>query len=219
MPKRNLTIIKTASNKLEPRPDKKTPGFAIINANLTLEQLASRINEDHEAVLAAYRSSIERALDAGNRLDEVKQRVGYGHYGAWVKRNCSFSIASAQLYHRIARRLAEMPDMRAKILELDLNKADELMRREREKRMNAERLDLQSLESALCEYVCGASEVVQQTKKRVGDNAWERWVGPTADFVKLLLEPPRPLSLPLELKLDEEDSTEDEDGPFEMDEE
>ena len=170
------------------------------------ERLACGIDKDHRAVLAGNRSSIEHAISAGARLEEARQNVGHGAYEQWLKDHCTFKASTARLYHRLYRRLDEMPDMKEKILALTLSEADELLERERERQMFSERLKSEALNSALCETAWELADVVHLAKKRVGDEAWDAWDDPIARFVKPLANPPRSLCFPLEFKQADESS-------------
>jgi hypothetical protein len=170
------------------------------------EQLACEIEKDHRAVLAGNRSSIEHAISAGARLEKARQNVGHGAYEQWIKDYCTLKASTARLYHRLYRRLDEMPEMKEKILASTLNEADELLERERERQMFSERLKSEALNSALCETAWELADVVHLAKKRVGDAAWDAWDDPIARFVKPLANPPRSLCFPLEFKRPDESS-------------
>jgi hypothetical protein len=95
-----------------------------------LEKLKYEINKEHQEVLTTFRKSLEHALRIGALLDAVKQKLGHGLFGWWMKKHCQFSLSTAKLYHRLFRRLNQMPDMRSKIIDLDLNGADAVLKGE-----------------------------------------------------------------------------------------
>jgi hypothetical protein len=185
-----------------------------------LKQLGIEVNADHDAILAANASSMERALSAGARIDIIKIKIGHGNFRRAVKKLCSFKIATAQLYHRLFRRLTEMPDMRPKIINLTLNEADELLRKEREHRIYMEQLDRDAFDSNLSELVHEVAELVRIRKKRTPDQQWQQWSGPVADFVKAFTDLPYPLAFPAEFPLESEDDEVDmpDKEPVEYDE-
>jgi hypothetical protein len=169
--------------------------------HLDLEALLCEIETDHEAVLAGKRQSIEHAVSAGARLDQIKQRIGHDEYGLWVKEHCALRPWTARLYLRLYRRLAEMPDMKEKILALTLNEADATLAHEREQRMFNDQLMSRALSSALCETARELADLINLARQRLGDQAWAAWDDPTARFVKPLADPPKSLCFPAGVKL------------------
>ena len=166
-----------------------------------LEDLLCEIETDHEAVLAGKRQSIEHAISAGARLDQIKQRIGHDEYGLWVKEHCALRPWTARLYHRLYRRLADMPDMKDKILALTLNEADATLTHEREQRMFNDQVMSRALSSALCETARELADLINLAKRRLGDQAWAAWDDPIARFVKPLADPPKSLCFPAKAKL------------------
>lgn len=79
-----------------------------------LDELAGAINEAHEAAQGAIRDSLLHAKVAGERLIEAKERVkeavGHGHWGTWLKENCDVSERTAQYYMQIARDFAKLTE-------------------------------------------------------------------------------------------------------------
>src|SRR5262249_591338 len=112
--------------------DRGTKKMGEQSHNIDFEDLLRGIEIDHEAVLAGKRQSIERAISAGARLEQIKQKIGHDEYGLWIKEHCGLRPSAARLYHRLYRRLADMPDMKEKILALTLNEADAALAQERE---------------------------------------------------------------------------------------
>jgi hypothetical protein len=69
----------------------------------TLDKLAEEINQEHQAVRRAFKTTFRSALRAGYLLNEAKAQAGHGNYTAWVEENCEFSDRTARDYTRLAR--------------------------------------------------------------------------------------------------------------------
>jgi hypothetical protein len=169
-----------------------------------LEEVLCEIEAHHKAVLAGKRQSIERAILAGERLEQIKRRIGHNEHGFWVTTHSTLKLSTARLYHRLYRRLADMPDMKERVLALTLNEADAALAQEREQRMFREGVRNHALNSALCETAQELADVINLAKKRLGEEAWAAWDDPIARFVKPLAEPPKALCFPAQSKRSDE---------------
>ena len=78
------------------------PGKPATNSN-RLPVLAGEINRAHKAAREAAQTSLERAIEAGERLIEAKALVAHGQWLPWLKELCDLSERSAQAYMRLAR--------------------------------------------------------------------------------------------------------------------
>jgi chorismate mutase len=181
-------------------------GAAIGDNDSELKTLRDQINKEHGELLASFRKGMNHALRVGALLDAVKAKLGHGSFNLWIADNCKFSLPTAKLYRRLHRLSTEMPEMRDKILDLDLNSAPELLREERDRRhwdeyhrCNAPRLDHDALVALLRERVDDVTDVAFTIKARMGDAAWNKWTGRSAEFLKQLCQPPD-LEFPEELK-------------------
>ena len=67
-----------------------------------LNDLANRINEEHEAFQDAMRAGLQHALRAGEFLIEAKSGLPHGDWQPWVLENCVFSDRTARAYMRLA---------------------------------------------------------------------------------------------------------------------
>lgn len=76
---------------------------ALVQQDVDLKALASKINAAHEACEDAMRQSVRHALDAGRLLAEAKKRVGHGGWQAWLDANVKVAKRTAQLYLKLAR--------------------------------------------------------------------------------------------------------------------
>jgi hypothetical protein len=65
---------------------------------------AGRINAAHRKAVAAGRSMLAFAVEAGSELIEVKRTLKHGEFMPWVKANCEFSYDQAVRYTRTAKR-------------------------------------------------------------------------------------------------------------------
>lgn len=71
---------------------------------------AARIRELHAEAQALAEGAIERALEAGELLAEVKETLPHGDFGAWVEENCGFTVRTAQRYMRLHEHRGLLPD-------------------------------------------------------------------------------------------------------------
>jgi hypothetical protein len=90
-----------------------------------LPDLAARINEGHEAVVAFVRGGLERAIDTGNDLIEAKCLVNmHGKWLPWLQANCpSLPVRTAQHYMRLAKHQDEIRS----VAHLTVNEASALI--------------------------------------------------------------------------------------------
>lgn len=68
-----------------------------------LARAAREINADHARAERAKTLWHEHARRAGERLLEVKRRVGHGNFMRWVEERCTCSYATANLYMKVAK--------------------------------------------------------------------------------------------------------------------
>ncbi len=78
------------------------------NVAPVLDDLAQKINEEHECVEGAFKTAMGHALKAGELLIEAKGAAPHSGWLPWLEANCSFSKRTAQAYMRLAR---EMPKL------------------------------------------------------------------------------------------------------------
>ena len=71
--------------------------------DLSLDGLATRINEAHRECESAARSAVDQAVRAGELLIEAKGKVGHGSWLQWMGDNCECSARTAQRYMTVAR--------------------------------------------------------------------------------------------------------------------
>jgi hypothetical protein len=64
----------------------------------SLDVFAERIRAEHEPVVLKGSELVEHAIAAGRMLIDVKQRVGHGHFGAWLVAHFPASQDTAQRY-------------------------------------------------------------------------------------------------------------------------
>lgn len=75
-----------------------------VQAGRSLAELEQEIAQHHHATEAAARTAVAHAIAAGERLVEVKSRVGHGGWLPWLKDHFPASERTAQLYMSLARR-------------------------------------------------------------------------------------------------------------------
>lgn len=59
---------------------------------------AKQINELHNKLGLQLRTPIKTAIEIGKLLCDVKKKIGYGNYKAWIYDNCNFSERTAYNY-------------------------------------------------------------------------------------------------------------------------
>lgn len=74
-----------------------------VDTSVSLDALATRINEEHRACDEALREGLRHAVNAGELLIEAKSRCSHGMWGAWLEENFEGSNRTAQAYMRVAR--------------------------------------------------------------------------------------------------------------------
>ena len=94
---------------------------------VTLPDLANKINAEHEQCVGALTHGLEHAREVGRLLAEAKERVGHGQFQGWVAEHCHFSARSARRYLRIFIRWPELEAKRPRVAVLGLNQAARLL--------------------------------------------------------------------------------------------
>lgn len=69
----------------------------------SLDDLATRVNEEHAACELSVRGAVQHALEAGRLLTEVKAQVGHGNFGTWLAENFEGSERAARSYMQAHR--------------------------------------------------------------------------------------------------------------------
>ena len=67
-----------------------------------LDQLATKANRRHGAVMEALRNSVYAAKDAGDALHAAKELVPRGQWGVWLKQSFDASPETARVYMRVS---------------------------------------------------------------------------------------------------------------------
>ena len=91
---------------------------------VVLDNLARRINAQHEACRDAANAAVEHAVHAGELLIEAKASIPHGEWLTWIEGRCGVSERTAQAYMRLARELPKLDSEKAQRVEdLPLRKA------------------------------------------------------------------------------------------------
>lgn len=67
-----------------------------------LDLLAGRIKSAHKSITEHARNIIDRAIEAGDALNQAKVKLDHGQWLAWLKTNCELSERNAQIYMQLA---------------------------------------------------------------------------------------------------------------------
>jgi phage N-6-adenine-methyltransferase len=93
-----------------------------------LEMLATRINAEHNAYIAAHKKGLAHAMRAGKLLMQAKELLEHGEWLPWLEQHCpGVSVRTVQLYMRLARGRATIECKYATVAYLTLNQADALL--------------------------------------------------------------------------------------------
>jgi hypothetical protein len=96
-----------------------------------LGDLAATVRAAHQGVMLAVTNMIEHALAAGDALIAAKAAleadVGYGHWLAWLKKECDLSEDRAERYMLLARNRAIVEADSARVRNLSLTGAFKLL--------------------------------------------------------------------------------------------
>ena len=71
-------------------------------------ELARAINSALSQMVASARTTLQRAIEIGELLEQAKERVGHGNFEAWVNDHCKLSYRSARRYMKLARERTEI---------------------------------------------------------------------------------------------------------------
>jgi hypothetical protein len=72
-----------------------------VQAQLATTDAAAEIIRLHAEILAAARTTIQKAIRIGELLLQEKQRVGHGKWLPWIKANVGFSERTVRNYIRV----------------------------------------------------------------------------------------------------------------------
>jgi hypothetical protein len=120
---------------MDPRKNPKNKIIPPNTVELSLDQLALAINQEHENCQKAYRSALIHARSAlshahqtGKFLLQAKKKLPHGRWLPWLVANCSdISERTAQVYMRIARRWHELEELTPIVADLSLDEACKIL--------------------------------------------------------------------------------------------
>jgi Protein of unknown function (DUF3102) len=78
-----------------------------------LDLLASRIKSAHKSITEHTRNVIDRAIEAGDALNQAKAKFDHGQWLAWLKNNCDLSERNAQIYMQLANNKSKLKSAEA----------------------------------------------------------------------------------------------------------
>lgn len=79
-----------------------------------LQDLAARINREHQAAEKCAASAVDHARACGSLLLEAKRQVARGEWLPWLEANVTVTVRMAQNYMRLSAELAKMSHENAK---------------------------------------------------------------------------------------------------------
>jgi hypothetical protein len=73
-----------------------------------LDLLASRIKAAHKSITEHTRNIIDRAIEAGDALNQAKAKLDHGQWLPWLRNNCDLSERNAQIYMQLANNKSQL---------------------------------------------------------------------------------------------------------------
>jgi hypothetical protein len=88
-----------------------------------LDELAQRIEAEHDAAAIALQSALAHAIVAGELLIEAKSKVRHGQWLIWLVANCSIPKRTAAHYMWLARRRERLCGQNGNVLPISVSQA------------------------------------------------------------------------------------------------
>jgi hypothetical protein len=89
-----------------------------------MDDLATRINDAHAAVVSAVQAVVLRAIEAGELLLQQKAKIGHGEWTTWLAQNCpAIHPRMAQRYMLLAQNRATLEAKTTHVSDLTLRGA------------------------------------------------------------------------------------------------
>lgn len=82
---------------------------AIVVTEDSLDAIADRINDAVFNAESAARSAMQYAMEAGELLNQAKQKVGHGEWLGWLGSNIKLAPRTCQAYMRLAAKVRLLP--------------------------------------------------------------------------------------------------------------
>jgi len=78
-----------------------------------LDLLASRIKTAHKSITEHTRNIVDRAIEAGEALNQAKTKLDHGQWLPWLRNNCDLSERNAQIYMQLANNKSKLKSAEA----------------------------------------------------------------------------------------------------------
>jgi hypothetical protein len=124
-----------------------------------LDDLARRIDAEHEAALRSARTAIEHAIECGQLLLEARASVPHGGWLPWLRENTKVSERTAQRWMRFAENAEALLVKSATVADLTFADADRLLDASKPAPPSA----WQKLQQAIDEFIDGMLELDPDT--------------------------------------------------------
>ncbi|MGE3182603.1 MAG: DUF3102 domain-containing protein [Phycisphaerae bacterium] len=95
--------------------------------NLPTPTIIAKLNSLHHEAEQSARQAVDRALQCGELLASVKDRLPHGDFSRFVIDHCRFSLRTAQAYMRLHRHRDELAAKSATVACLGVREALELL--------------------------------------------------------------------------------------------
>src|SRR5262249_13725314 len=130
-------LDRTGDKRTEEQHDETAESAAPVPARPSpeLDDLAARINDEHQAAVGAPRQGVLHAIAAGELLLKAKAQLKHGGWLDWLKASCEIPERTVQAYMRLARLPVEK---RNAVADLPLREALSAIRSRQERLERAE---------------------------------------------------------------------------------
>jgi hypothetical protein len=109
-------------------------------AQVSLEELASKIRAEYAQVCKSFGNGILHALEAGRLLLEAKSAVPHGRWLAWLAQNCDLPPRTANRYMRLAKHPTPLLEADpSRVADLSLRAADALLTKHKSPKTNTDK--------------------------------------------------------------------------------
>lgn len=134
---------------------------------LSLDQLAVAINQEHQDCQQAYRASVIYAYRTGELLLQAKRKLPHGQWLPWLAANCSdISERTAQVYMRIARRWPELEQSTTVIANLSLDDACKILTTRLPNRLEIPHTQAEWVLAKLGQKLCGCVWIARDDRSQ-----------------------------------------------------
>jgi Protein of unknown function (DUF3102) len=101
------TAVKQLQTPLAPMAS-PTRELVVVPSAPTLDELRQLAQKAHDEVERALQTAIERGIEAGSSLRQIKKQLPHGNFEDFVAKHFTFTMGTAQKYMRLAKQEAKL---------------------------------------------------------------------------------------------------------------